>query len=602
MKLHSKQKPKQRRKSKIKENIYCADFETTSKAQYLIENRTRVYLWEMKRVSDGRTYVGLSIDDFFKTIWALDSVDVECYFHNLSGFDGEFITYYLLENGYKFVSEDMLERPQDKSSYHKFTTITTDMTLTYMIKVCDFGKSVTFKCSYRLMPLSIKALGKLVGLDKLNETHDYDEIKNYTSLDDVTEEELMYIENDVEILRRILIYLYDLGLTSITMSASAFSNWKKTRYMTWKTKLSQPSDPITEQIVINSYKGGICMVNPKYQGLLLRGVKSYDYNSMYPSQMLRPMPYGQGVTREISEGQDYQQVIKELRKKGYAQFIITYVCTDATCRKGSHPFIGLTRGFSFSKSYKYERTITNTKLCLWEEEFELFMQHYDSIGVITSVTGFKEVKDLFKDYIDFWRNVKESSTGALRQIAKLMLNSLYGKFGMNVERVSKAPIGVDENGKIVWDTFDSPSNTYYAKVIASRICSMARCELVRAIEECGDDFIYCDTDSVYCFERCTPHIAISDHEFMHWKCEGRYPYAKFLKAKLYIKYDNGEKVVRSAGLPNDVAKKYLNFKTLRKGYQIIGAKHVKKRVRGGVIIDTTDFRINIEDLTYDDVG
>lgn len=342
------------------------------------------------------------------------------------------------------------------------------------------------------------------------------------------------------------------------------------------------------------------MVNPKYQGKLLRHVKSYDYNSMYPSQMLEKMPIGNGKTLEVKLPEDYQKARETLLKEGYKQFIVSVWVIKAKVKDGYHPFIGVGKGFSLSKAYVYKRELENVKLALWEEEFNLFDSYYDSEYIISYVTGFKESEGLFDDYIKYWRNVKETSTGALRQIAKLMLNSLYGKFGMNTERISKFPEGFDETGKIVWGSYDNPTNTYYAKVISSRICSLARCELVRAIEECGDDFIYCDTDSVYCFEWCNPNIPLSDNEFKHWKLEGHYPYAKFLKAKLYIKYDNGKKVVRAAGLPNDTAKKYLNFKTLYNGYKIEGEKKVKRRVRGGVIIDTTDFKINVSELTSDD--
>lgn len=44
---------------------------------------------------------------------------------------------------------------------------------------------------------------------------------------------------------------------------------------------------------------------------------------------------------------------------------------------------------------------------------------------------------VFNDYVNHFYNVKMNSTGSDRNIAKLMLNSLYGKFGMNpiMERI-----------------------------------------------------------------------------------------------------------------------------------------------------------------------
>ena len=45
---------------------------------------------------------------------------------------------------------------------------------------------------------------------------------------------------------------------------------------------------------------------------------------------------------------------------------------------------------------------------------------------------FKAIKGLFTNYVDYWTEqkikAKKENNGALYTIAKLMLNSLYGKF------------------------------------------------------------------------------------------------------------------------------------------------------------------------------
>lgn len=67
--------------------------------------------------------------------------------------------------------------------------------------------------------------------------------------------------------------------------------------------------------------------------------------------------------------------------------------------------------------------------------------------IIQNIYGgwkFKSVKGLFTNYIDKWitkkiEATKEHNLGQ-RTLAKLMLNSLYGKFATSLEVQSKVPI------------------------------------------------------------------------------------------------------------------------------------------------------------------
>ena len=69
-------------------------------------------------------------------------------------------------------------------------------------------------------------------------------------------------------------------------------------------------------------------------------------------------------------------------------------------------------------------------LTLTNIDLELFLEHYDH-SEITYHGGFKfkRITGLFKSYIDYWMEEKikagKEGNGAKRQIAKLMLNSLY---------------------------------------------------------------------------------------------------------------------------------------------------------------------------------
>ncbi len=575
---------------------YVADFETTSYAQYIRDGYTKVYLWEILSLDDNNKYVGIDMSTFFQTIDDKIENGARIYFHNLSGFDAEFIIPYLMTHGFTYITGN------EELYQNQFTSITTDMTSHYLIRVKTNKVEVEFRCSYRLFPITIKQMGKFVGIPKLDETHDYKEYKDYKTIEDVTDEEWKYLHNDCDILRNGIIALYNLGIDDITMSTSAFKSWKKSNYLDYRGNCIKSSEEV-EKIINLSYKGGITMANPLYAGQILYNLKSYDYNSMYPSQMeLNEMPCGEGLLIKCDKN-NWIDIRNNLNNCNHRLKLYEIVIESIEIEKGAVPFIGITSGFSFSGSYKYEKRLSGRRIVLWEREFDLMLKWYIGNFQVISVVGFESRKNVFKRYIDIWREVKETTKDeATRKLAKLMLNSLYGKFGMKSERIAKFPNGFDENGRVIYDSYDARSEKYYYRARASYITSLARCELIEAIEEIGEKgFIYCDTDSVYCFEECMPNIKIDDVKFGHWKCEGHYEKAKFLKAKLYIKYENGNKVVRSAGLPNDVAQEVLDFDTLKNGFKIEGKKKVKKRVRGGVVICETDFTIKVDDLTTEDL-
>ena len=559
--------------------IFASDFETTAKRQYTLEGRTRVYLYMIKSLDGAIENVGLSIEEFFNFLNTLEKNAI-VYFHNLS-FDGEFILWHLIENGY--VNADDQETMPEKS----FTNITTDMGLHYNIKVMlESGIKIEFKCSYRLMPISLEKIGKLVGVNKLKENHDYNELKNFKTIDDVPQEELSYIKNDVEILRLLIAKLDEFNIKDMTMSSSSYSNWKKTQYLLSKS-FTKPDDSYINEVIDKSYKGGITMLNPTYACQVLNDVISYDVNSLYPSQMLNnSMPVGDPrVFDTISEAK------KESRHKKFIYVVYVY---RMEVLDGYHPFIGLSSGFTFS-SYSYDYVIEDTTLYLWEDEFNLFDDYYHGEYEILRVLAFKEINNAFGQYLNHWKDIKENTKDQVeKQIAKLMMNSLYGKFGQKDERTSKKLIGLKDNGSLLYDLVHNEA-PYKYRPIASYITSMSRCVLIRAMQMNANSFVYCDTDSLYLTKvKKANQITISDNTIGAWKFESHYTAFKCLKPKCYIKTKDDGTTVRSiAGLPKE-AQKLVNYDNLASGLVLKGVKRYMNRVKGGVIIDTTDFSVNVE--------
>lgn len=561
---------------KPKNLTYCADFETTSNNQYQVEGETKVYLWKLMGVDNLIDQIGLSMDSFMSFIAGLgDSV---IYFHNLS-FDGEFILWWLLENNFTY--------EEDLKTCNTFKSIIDETGSIYSISVKHLNNATTeFRCSYKLFPKSIKDIGEMVGIEKLNETHDYNEIKHYNSIEELTEEEVKYITNDVRIMVELIRYLQSKDIKGLTMSSSAYKNWQKDKYCLCKNEMKKNDNEEVVEIVRKSYRGGITKVNPKYAGIEFNDVISFDVNSLYPSVMYdNPMPIGDGkIYKNIEEG----------RRDRRHLFIIVAFVMYGKVRTGKHAFIGNQSGFSYARKYSYDDVIENKILYLWEKEWELFKLVYDSEYTILKVVGWKKANNVFKDYIDRWYNVKKNAKNETeRSLAKLMLNSLYGKFGMNDSRVTKVPIAVGDT--IIYKTIEN-NTTYYYKEVASYITSMARVKLASFMNKCGDNFLYCDTDSVYYIGHEIPDVfkdVVDPKKLGYWKYEGHYTRFKSLKAKCYLKQlDDGTIERRIAGCPKECAS-LINFENFAPNLKLVNAKKCKKKVKGGIVIGNTDFTIKI---------
>src|SRR5690606_7592764 len=73
-------------------------------------------------------------------------------------------------------------------------------------------------------------------------------------------------------------------------------------------------------------------------------------------------------------------------------------------------------------------------------DWEMIQEHY-YVDDVTYCNGwkFKQRTGLFQQFIDKWTYVKMNSEGAIKLLAKLMLNSLYGKFASNPDVTGKIP-------------------------------------------------------------------------------------------------------------------------------------------------------------------
>lgn len=166
---------------------------------------------------------------------------------------------------------------------------------------------------------------------------------------------------------------------------------------------------------------------------------------------------------------------------------------------------------------------------------------------------------LFKDYVDRFYSLKKHSVPntAPYIIAKLLLNSLYGKFAQRQESESIVKILDPSNTEYeIKDVLDPDFNLFRVKTESSgnhflpqismhvTACSMlVLYEYMEKILESGHNIAYCDTDSVF-----TDHRLRQSERLGGMKLEYTYKRGYFLLPKTYYVCDgNGFKKVKAKG-------------------------------------------------------
>ena len=384
---------------------YVADFETTTNP-----DDCRVWCFSITEIgNEENTYIGKDIHEFFTHIETLGSCII--YFHNLA-FDGQFIIYHLLTHEFTHTTEQKLKTKE-------FSTLISDDGVFYSIKVkLDRYQTIEFYDSFKKLPFSVKRIAKDFGLTEQKGEIDYNKERPIGY--ELDEEEREYVTNDTIIVSKALKHQFDEGLTKMTIASDALNSFKE---LSKFNELFPVLDDATDEYVRHSYRGGWVYVNPIYQDVDLENLQVFDVNSLYPSRMYDcELPYGEPIYYQNEYVYDKEYPL--------------YICrTRATFTLKEHhlPTIQIKNNYRFvGTEYITECTDYPVELILTSVDYNLFCDMYD-IGYIEFIDGFKfkSIKGIFKDYIDKWNKIKMDNTGeggrpALRTIAKLMLNSLYG--------------------------------------------------------------------------------------------------------------------------------------------------------------------------------
>lgn len=573
---------------------YTADFETTTE-----EDDCRVWAYAICEIGKPDNFVyGNNMDDFMAWCANEKSNDV-LYFHNLK-FDGEYIIHWLLTHGFKYISDKKYRKD------NTFTTLITDMGQFYSIEVYfEIKKNrkvnkVKFLDSLKILNFSVDQIAKDFNLPIRKLSIDYKERRAIGH--ELTSEEVDYIRNDVEIMSRALEIMFDEGLTKMTIGSDALADFKS-MCPNFK-RLFPVLPPEIDKDIRSSYKGGFTYLNPLYKGKQTGSGIVFDVNSMYPARMVYDaLPYGEPV---FFEGRYKYDSMRPL-------YVQQLTC-NFELKKGKVPSIQIKHNNLFiPNEYVASSNNCEVTLTLTNVDLELFFENYDVFD-ITWHSGwkFKAVKGIFTEYINKWTEKKIQSkkegNSALYRIAKLMLNSTYGKFGLNGNCRRKEPYL--ENGTVKYHIGALEQRKTIYIPIATFITSYARAYIIHSWQKISeysmnkygfDAVIYADTDSLHCLlspddvHELSKTLEIDDYKLGAWKLESTFSAGKYLRQKCYIEKGEDGLNVTVAGMPKRLAK-YINFDNFKIGFTTEGMnidnpKLTYKHVDGGVLLVETDFTI-----------
>ena len=549
---------------------YTADFETTTDA-----DDCRVWAYAVCNV-DAPTSVeyGNSIESFID--WCDMHANCQLYFHNLA-FDGAFIMDWLEKNGWCW--EDGRTCNFDMT----YTTLIGENNQIYQITlVFNKYRKVRIYDSLKVIPLSVKAMAKAYNLDEGKGELDYESFREIGH--ELTDEEKDYIRRDVQIVAKVLGQFLDEGMTKMTAGANALWWYKKSLGGIHAFRHVYPKlDADEDAFVRKAYRGGFTYADPRFSNTIVDDGIVLDVNSLYPSVMLDShLPIGKG---KWFDGEPKPNVRYPLW--------VASVTLRFKVKENHIPCLQIKGNCRFKQTEYLSDSGAPVTITITNVDWELMQMQYD-VRNVKWLGGFayQESDCQFRDYVEHWAEEKikagkEGNSGK-RQIAKLMLNSLYGKFATRPTVQGKRPY-LCEDGVVRYCELEPTEREPVYLPVGVFVTAYARYKTITSAQKCYDRFLYADTDSLHLLGTDYPDLDIDDFRLGAWAHESTFTRAKFLHAKCYIEEIDGKIVTHVAGMPANLHSQ-VNFDNFNFG-AIYNGKLYQKRVKGGIVLVAGDMQI-----------
>jgi hypothetical protein len=366
------------------------------------------------------------------------------YGHNFSNFDGIFLLNHLVNYG------------KLEPLVHNGKLISIKLKL----NITGFeGKTIIFKDSYLLLPVSLRKLCEVFKVDSVKSyfpfllsnifyTGVFPKFEYWTDITPTLFENLKtqfknkmwsfqlesikYCKMDCVSLHEILTQFntfffnkYQINIHSALTAPSLAMRLFKTHFMS-ENAIYQLNG-IVEQAIRESYSGGAVdvyiphnKIATYFMSRIFRTIKGFDVNSLYPTVMAQQlMPIG---IPTLFEGD-----IRKLEPNVYGFFY----CKITSPSELDHPIIQ--RRIKTSDGVRTVAGLGSWLGWICSSEMDNAIKFGYSFEILRGYTF--ETGDIFSEFINTMYNLRMEfeKSHPMNYIAKLMMNSLYGKFGMKNE-------------------------------------------------------------------------------------------------------------------------------------------------------------------------
>jgi len=411
--------------------------------------------------------------------------------------------------------------------------------------------NIKFIDTFNYLKTSLENLGKIINIPKLEKP---DCLGRYPTNKAEQEQLIRYNKRDCEVSCEFMYFLQKGinnagGNLKITIASSSFDIWRRNFLKHVLVKEEKVlKDPKITDFIFSGYYGGRTEVFKRGE---FKNVFYYDINSLYPSVMANfNYPIPQSVEKvknpEIDNINTYEGVSD------------VYV----HCRKDITPFLPHKTKDKLIFPHGTFRGVYNHN----ELRKALEIGYY--ILKINKQIIYKATFKPFKKFVEYFYNQRKelkSKESQMEIVFKLILNSLYGKFGQKKiitseiidpnkftnpeqfedlkKKLKFRDFEVNEEGKILYNETHKYNGINVYPILASYVTSNARILMYKYIN--SPEVIYTDTDSCICEKPLFENLK----ELGKMKLEGNFKHGVFIRPKMYMLENDNFMEIKVKGLP-----------------------------------------------------
>jgi len=486
--------------------------------------------------------VGLYYDDIYKVFYNIDSF----YNYLKSNLKG----YWVIATNLAF---DLTSCFFNSKYWTEFDIIENSG---FMLLASSNTLNIKFLDTLNWHKAGVEELGKIVNIQKLPHPEFLGKRKPENNKERV--ELINYNKQDCEITYRFSLWMQDQinsmgGELKITLASTSMDLWRRK----YQSNVIVKEDFIIKDKdiknkIFNAYYGGRteCLKRGYFEDLYY-----YDFNSLYPSVMINKLPLPNSVTYHKKGS------ISDIYSKEGVSFVSIEHLTDEL------PLL----------PYRHDGKLTfpTGKLKGWWTHLEIrkaiengYLLHdvYETISYSISFFPFRSyIENLYS--LRLKAKEEKSST---QLIYKLLMNSLYGKFGerkhnvidhfdlsmmsqkekdqLNSNHIKSVSFNEDGKGYATWE--EECNSAHVFPILPVYITAMGRIKLWEKARTL--DPIYMDTDSIVTKEKLAYSNKLGDIDMEHYIDK-----AIFIKPKMYYFIDGDKEVIRLKGVPHVTKKQFL---------------------------------------------